>query len=131
MIDAPHVTLHSSRLVRRPLAVAAIVVAAVVLPRSRPAASSASARCMSSPCCWARTAGPPGLVYLGGLITSALVLLGTFTLPFAATPWFVFANRAIALSVIWTTVFALVRSREASLQLEERTRALADVNYAF
>ena len=51
-------------------------------------------------------------------------------MPWAATPWFVFANRAIALAVIWTTVSAIVRSREASLRLEERTRDLADVNYA-
>ena len=36
----------------------------------------------------------------------------------------------VALTVIWTTVFAIVRSREASLHLEERTRDLADVNYA-
>ena len=40
------------------------------------------------------------------------------------------ANRAIALTVIWTTVLAIVRFAEASLHLEERTRDLADVNYA-
>ena len=74
--------------------------------------------------------GPPLVAYIGGWIASALVLVGLLKVPWAATPWFVFANRAIALAVIWTTVSAMVRSREASLRLEERTRDLADVNYA-
>ena len=59
-----------------------------------------------------------------------LVLAGLLEAPWALTPWFVFANRAVAMAVIWTTVSAIVRSREASLHLEERTRDLADVNYA-
>ena len=57
-------------------------------------------------------------------------MFGLFKVPLGLTPWFALANRAIALTVIWTTVFAIVRSREASLHLEERTRDLADVNYA-
>ena len=32
--------------------------------------------------------------------------------------------------MIWTSVLAIVRSRDASLHLEERTRDLADINYA-
>ena len=44
--------------------------------------------------------------------------------------WLVYANAAIALSVIATTVTAIVRSREAVLRLEERTRDFADISYA-
>ena len=74
--------------------------------------------------------GPPRVAYMGGWVASAFVLVGLLKVPWAAAPWFVFANEAIALAVIWTTVSTIVRSREASLHLEERTRNLADVNYA-
>ena len=74
--------------------------------------------------------GPPRVAYIGGWVASALVLAGHLNVPWPAMPWFVVANHAIALAVIWTTVSAVVRSREASLRLEERTRDLADVSYA-
>jgi len=74
--------------------------------------------------------GPPAVAVTGGGIASVLRIAGLLESPSAATPWFVFANRGIAMAVIWTTVYAIVRSREASLDLEERTRDLADVNYA-
>ena len=38
--------------------------------------------------------GPPRVAYIGGAIASALVVLGLFKVPLAATPWFVVANRA-------------------------------------
>src|SRR5436309_491778 len=67
------------------------------------------------------------LVYIGGGIASALVILSAFMTPPA---WAGVANRAIAVTGIWTTVFAIVRSRQASRRLGERTRDLADVNFA-
>ena len=74
--------------------------------------------------------GPPRVARLGGWVASALVLLGLLKVPWAVTPWFVFADRAIALAVIWTTASAIVQSRQASLRFEARTRDLADVNRA-
>jgi len=78
----------------------------------------------------ATTTGPPRVAYIGGAAASMLALLGMTLVPLAAIPWFAFANRAVALTVIWTSVYAIARSREASLHLEERTRDLADVSYA-
>jgi PAS domain S-box-containing protein len=68
-----------------------------------------------------------GLALLGGGIASALVVLSAFMTPPA---WAGAANRAVTVIGIWTLVFAVVRSREASRRLEERTRDLADVKYA-
>jgi PAS domain S-box-containing protein len=131
MIDAPHVRLRSSRRVRPPLVAAAIGLAAVIFAADLMTASAFGISALYViPLLLGTTAGPPGLVYLGGLVTSALVLLGAVSVTSAGTPWPVVANRAIALGVIWISVSALVRSRQVSLHLEERTRDLADVNYA-
>ena len=131
MIDAPHVKPRSSRTVSRPMVVAACGLAAMIFAAdlATPAGFAISALYVI-PLLLNTLTGPPRVAYLGGWVASALVLLGLLKVPWAATPWFVFANRAIALAVIWTTVSAMVRSREASLHLEERTRDLADVNYA-
>jgi PAS domain S-box-containing protein len=74
--------------------------------------------------------GPPRLAQIGGWIATTLVLIGHLRVPWAVMPWFVVANHAFSLAVIWTTVSTIVRSREASLRLEERTRDLTDISYA-
>jgi PAS domain S-box-containing protein len=131
MLDAPHVRLRSSRIVRQELVASAaglgVVIFAVDLTTTAGFGISAL---YVIPLLLGTLTGPSRVAYIGGSIASALVVLGFFKVPLGMTPWFVFANRAIALTVIWTTVFAIVRSREASLHLEERTRDLADVNYA-
>ena len=131
MLDAPHVKLRSSRIVRQELVAAAtglgVVIFAVDLTTTAGFGISAL---YVVPLLLGTLTGPSRVAYFGGAIASALVLFGLFKVPLGMTPWFALANRAIALTVIWTTVFAIVRSREASLHLEERTRDLADVNYA-
>jgi len=131
MIDAPHVKLRSSRLLRRDLIVAAAGLAALVfaVDLTTPAGFGVGALYVI-PLLLGTLTGPSRIAYFGGSIASALVLAGFFKSPLGMAPWFVVTNRAIALTVIWTTVFAIVRLREASLHLEERTRDLADVNYA-
>jgi PAS domain S-box-containing protein len=131
MLDAPHVKLRSSRIVRQELVAAAaglgVVIFAVDLTTTAGFGISAL---YVIPLLLGTLTGPSRVAYFGGSIASALVLFGLFKVPLGMTPWFALANRAIALTVIWTTVFAIVRSRQASLHLEERTRDLADVNYA-
>ena len=132
MIDAPRVTLRSSSVVSRPLVAASCGLAAVIfaVDLTTPAGFGTSALYVIPLLLSTRT-GSPRVAYIGGWIaSSALVPAGLLKLPWAATPLFVFANGAIALAVIWITVSAIVRSREASLHLEKRTRDLADVNYA-
>jgi PAS domain S-box-containing protein len=131
MIDAPHVKLRSSRVVGWPLVAAAGGLAGLIFAVDlTTTARFGISTLYVIPLLLSTLTGPPRIAYIGGSIASALVLLGLFKVPLATTPWFVVANRAIALTVIWTTVSAIVRSREASLDLEERTRDLADVNYA-
>jgi PAS domain S-box-containing protein len=131
MIDAPHVKLRSSRIVRWSLVAAAAAVAVGIgaVDLTTTAALGIGALYVI-PILLGTLTGPPRLAYIAGASASALLVLGLVKTPMATTPWFVMANRAIALTVIWTTVLAIVRLREASIHLEERTRDLADVNYA-
>ena len=131
MIDAPHVKLRSSRIVSRPLVAASAGLTAVIFAADlmTPAGFGIS-ELYVIPLLLSTLTGPPRVASMGGWVASAFVLVGLLKVPWAAAPWFVFANEAIALAVIWTTVSTIVRSREASLHLEERTRNLADVNYA-
>jgi PAS domain-containing protein len=131
MIDAPHVKLRSSRTVNRPQIAAGCGLAAVIfaVDLMTPAGFGISALYVI-PLLLSTLTGPSRVARIGGVIASALVLAGLLGVRSAATPWFVFANRAIALAVIWITVSAITRLREASLRLEARTRDLADVNYA-
>ena len=131
MIDAPHTKLRSSRQVRPPLIIAAAGLAAAILTLDLTTDAGFGVGALYViPVLLSSLTGPAGLAVAGGGIATMLVLAGLLEAPWALTPWFVFANRAIAMAVIWTTVYAIARSREASLHLEERTRDLADVNYA-
>ena len=131
MVDAPHTKLRSSRLVRPPLIVVAAALAAAIfaLDLTTEAGFGIGALYVI-PLLLSSLTGPPGVAVASGGIATMLVVAGLLEAPWALTPWFVFANRAVAMAVIWTTVSAIVRLREASLHLEERTRDLADVNFA-
>src|SRR4051794_1288966 len=131
MIDAPHLKLRSSRLIRwRLVAVAAALAAAVFIADLTTTAGFGIGALYVISLLLGTLSGPPRVAYIGGFMASALLVVGLFKMPFASTPWFILANRSLALTVIWTTVFVIVRSRKASMRLEERTRDLADVNYA-
>lgn len=131
MTDAPRLTRPSSRTVSSPLVAVGCGLAAVIfaLDLTTPAGFGIGALYVI-PLLLSTLTGPPRLVYIGGWTASALVLVGLLKTTGAAAPWWVLANHAIVLAVIWTTVSAIVRSRQASLRLESRTRDLADVNYA-
>ncbi len=131
MIDAPHVKVRSSRTVRSELIGAAVALAAVIFAVDLMTTAGLGISALYVlPLLLSTLTGPPRIAYIGGSIASGLVTFGLFKVPLAGMPLLLVANRAIALTVIWTTVSAIARSREASLHLEERTRDLADVNYA-
>ena len=131
MIDAPHLKLRSSRVIRWPFVAGAAGLAALIFAVDLTTSSAFGIGVLYViPLLLSTLAGPPRIAYIGGSMASALVAFEALGIPLAATSWLVLANRGIALTVIWTTVFAIVRSREASLRLEERTRDLADVNFA-
>ena len=130
MIDAPHVKLRSSRVVRWPRVGASVALALGILAVDLTTTGGVGIGALYIITILLGTlTGPPRVGYIAGAAASTLLLLGLLKTPLAMTPWFVLANRAIALMVIWTTVVAIVRSREASVHLEERTRDLADFNY--
>ena len=131
MIDAPHVKLRSSRIVRWPMVLAAAVLAAAIFAMDLTTQAGFGIGALYViPLLLSTRSGPARIAYAGGVIASMLLAVGLLEAPWAETPWFVFANRGIALVVIWTTVSSIVRTRDASLHLEERTRDLADVNFA-
>lgn len=131
MIDAAHVRLRSSRILRLPLVLVAAVLAAAIFILDLTTQSGFGVGALYIiPLLVSTRTGPVRIAYAGGVIASMLVVAGLLEAPWAETPWYVFANRAIALIVIWTTVSSIVGTRETSLHLEERTRDLADVNFA-
>src|SRR6478672_8268184 len=131
MIDAPHVKLRSSRRIQWPLVAAAGGLAAGIFAVDLSTTGGFGVGALYViPLLLSSLTGPPRLARIGGAVASVLLMLALLKVGLASTPWFVLANRAVAMAVIWTTVSAIVRSREASIHLEERTRDLADVNYA-
>src|SRR3954447_7207207 len=131
MIDAAHLKLRSSRVIRwRLVSAAAALADRIFLADLTTTGGFGIGALYVIPLLLATLSGPPRLAYIGGSVASALLVVGLFKMPIAGTAWFVLANRGIALTVIWTTVFVIVRSRNASIHLEERTRDLADVHYA-
>jgi PAS domain S-box-containing protein len=132
MINAPRMKPRlSSRLIRPSRVVAAAGLAAAIFVADLTVAADLDIGALYViPLLLGGLSGPPPVAYIGGGIASALVLLGLLKVAWAAMPWFIFADRVIALVVVWTAVSAIARSSEASMHLEERTRDLADVNFA-
>jgi PAS domain S-box-containing protein len=123
--------LRSSLPINRPLlAVSAGMAAAILALDLTTTAGFGISALYAIPLLLSSLTGPPRLTYAAGWIASGLALVELGKTAWTGTPWLVVANTAIALSVIWTTVSTIVRSRAASLRLEERTRDLADVSYA-
>lgn len=74
--------------------------------------------------------GPPRFLLVAAAVASALTLAGIWTSPAGLSRSIAFANRAIALAVIWTTALVVSRFRRTWSALRDRTKDLADVNYA-
>src|SRR3954451_21546058 len=116
MIDAAHLKLRSSRVIRWWLVSAAAALAAGIFIADLTTTGGFGIGALYViPLLLGTLSGPPRVAYIGGLIASALLVAGLLKTPLAATPWFILANRALALTVIWTTVFVIVRSRKASM----------------
>jgi len=132
MIDSLLERLHSSKVASRPLMAAAAGLAAVIFIVDLITDAGFGVGVLYIiPLLLSTLTGPPRIAYIGGVVTSALVVVGlTKHSAEAPIPWFIFANHAMIVGLIWTTVIVIVRSREASLRLEARTRDLADVNFA-
>jgi PAS domain S-box-containing protein len=74
---------------------------------------------------------PPRFQLVAAAIVSALTLIGAAMAPAGLMPAaYVFANRGIALILIWTTAIVLARFRATWIDLRTRTKDLDDVNFA-
>jgi PAS domain S-box-containing protein len=72
--------------------------------------------------------GPPRFLFVAATVASVLTLLGA-AVHGSLTP-FDLLNRGIALATIWTTALVLSRFRSTWLDLQTRTKELADIDYA-
>ena len=78
----------------------------------------------------ASTSGPPRIILVNAWVATMMIMAGLLEAPWSELPGYVFVNRAIAIGVIWTAAAIVVRFRETSRRLEERTRDLADMSFA-
>ena len=67
---------------------------------------------------------------MAAAMASVLTIVGAILSPSATSLWEALANRLMALAVIWVTTAILGRFRQTDAALDERTKALADVNDA-
>ena len=74
--------------------------------------------------------GPPRFQFVAASVVSVLTVLGGWISSGSGGDSFVVSARVIALLVIWTTAVVLERFRRTWLDLQARTKALADVNSA-
>jgi PAS domain S-box-containing protein len=74
--------------------------------------------------------GPPRFLVIAAAVASVLTVVGAWLSPAGASLGQAWTNRGIALGVIWTTGLVLARFRHTWLDLQARTKDLADINYA-
>ena len=73
---------------------------------------------------------PPRFQLVAAAAASALTLAGAAWAPSGLAFAYVVTNRAIALVLIWATAIVLARFRATWIDLQTRTKDLADVNFA-
>ena len=78
----------------------------------------------------ATLSGPPRFQFVAATIVSLLTIVGAAAPRHGSVTPLVIANRMLAIAVIWTTAIVLGRFRRTWLDLQARTKQLADVDYA-
>jgi two-component system CheB/CheR fusion protein len=78
----------------------------------------------------ATLSGPPRFQYVAAGVATLLAILGAVVPAQGTITGLAIVNRSIAIVVIWTTAIVLGRFRRTWLDLQARTKELADVDYA-
>ena len=78
----------------------------------------------------ATLSGPPRFQYVAAGVASLLTIVGAVVPAHGAITRLAIANRSMAIVVIWTTAIVLGRFRRTWLDLQARTKELADADYA-
>ena len=73
---------------------------------------------------------PPRFQMVAAALVSLLTIAGAFLAPAGLDAGYVLTNRAVALVLIWATAIVLARFRATWVDLQTRTKDLADVNFA-
>ena len=73
---------------------------------------------------------PPRFQTVAAAVVSLLTVAGAFLAPAGLDAGYVLTNRGIALGLIWATAIVLARFRATWVDLQARTKDLADVNFA-
>jgi PAS domain S-box-containing protein len=74
--------------------------------------------------------GPPRFQLAAAGVASVLTILGAVTHPTGTPIAALIANRTIALTIVWTTAIVLARFRRTWLALQDRSKELADIDFA-
>lgn len=132
MINAPHIRrIVSSRPVSRTAVLTASILALGIFALDlKTSAGYGVGALYLIPLLLASVTGPPRIIVINAWIVTMLITAGLLEAPWSDLPGYVFVNRAIAIGAIWIAALIVLRFRETSLRLEERTRDLADMSYA-
>jgi PAS domain S-box-containing protein len=130
MINAPHAQASPIRLLNRATISAAVLAAAIFIADIATPSGVDLGALYVVPLLVGTLSGPPRFQWLAAGVASMLTLIGAAASP--KGPWQQIAslNRIVALTVIWTTAVVLARFRGTWLALRDRTKDLADINYA-
>jgi len=133
MINAPHLAAGPIRLLNRATISAALLAAAIfVIDVMAPLGVDLGALYVV-PLLVGTLSGPPRFQWLAAAVVSILMLAGGWlSAPFhqLPSPRIVSATRIVALAVIWIAAVVVARFRGTWLALRDRTKDLADINYA-
>jgi two-component system, sporulation sensor kinase A len=75
-------------------------------------------------------AGPRRLAIYGAWVATALIVVRPLVLPSTAVTAVVLTNRSVALVIVWTIAWIVVRLRRTATELAESARALGDIKHA-
>jgi PAS domain S-box-containing protein len=130
MINAPHAAMSPIRLLNRATISAAVLAAAIFAADIATSSAVDLGALYVVPLLVGTLSGPPRFQWVAAGVASVLTLIGAWVSPKAPWPHIAAMNRIVALAVIWTTAVVLARFRGTWLALRERTKDLADINYA-
>jgi two-component system CheB/CheR fusion protein len=109
---------------------AAVAAAAILTAEFLAPAQSGLGVLYVVPLLIATLSGPPRFQYVAAGVATLLTIVGAVVPGRGAVTGLAIASRSMAIVVIWTTAIVLGRFRQTWLDLQARTKELADVDYA-
>ncbi|MGE5242728.1 MAG: two-component system sensor histidine kinase NtrB [Betaproteobacteria bacterium] len=131
MINASHVAHgHSHARQWAALVVAAVLAGGILATDLATRSSMGVSSLYVVPLLLAVLALPPQTGILCAWATTMLIAAGLLKSPWDLIPWTAWLDRTFSVVEVWTIALIARRFRETGVRLEQRTRDLADINYA-